>query len=299
MGLENKRMLLFGGSGQIGTRIQELLSGKYEIVAPSRTEVDVSNPVSVLGVLENDKPDVVVNMSGVTNTEIAKRDPDRALRVNTFAPALIALATRDRNILSIQASTDYVYSGRKGSSPYNENDRPKPCSHYGKTKWLGEQLAFASNPNTVLLRVMLPYSAKFDGKLDIARMVVNRLELGKGFEGTDDQMINPIFVDHLVACIEAVIQSPVSGRFHIGARDYTSPYGFAIKVTEKMGLNTRMVQGTTFAEFSRTRDLRPQHCWLDSKKFRKSYGDELIPTLDEGISEFARQTKELSVSKAR
>jgi len=290
MGLENKkRVLLFGGSGQIGTRIQELLSGEYKIVAPSRAEVDVSDLRSILRTFEINRPTVVINMSGVTNTEVAKREPDKALRVNAFAPALIASVTRGQDITNIQASTDYVYSGRKSSFPYNEKDRPKPCSHYGVTKLLGERLAFVNNPDTILLRVMLPFSTRYDGKSDIARMVVNRLQSGKNFEGTTDQMINPIFVDHLIACIEAVMISPVSGRFHIGAKDYITPYGFAVKVAEKMGLDSAMVCSTTFAEFSRTRDPRPQHCWLDTQKFRGVYGDGLIPTLDMGISEFVRQ----------
>ena len=71
--------------------------------------------------------------------------------------------------------------------------------------------------------------------------------------------------------------------------DYITPYGFAVKVAEKMGLDSAMVCSTTFAEFSRTRDPRPQHCWLDTQKFRGVYGDGLIPTLDMGISEFVRQ----------
>ena len=60
-----KRVLITGGSGDIAQAIKRLLEQSgYEVYAPSRNEMDVTNLKSIQAVVEEYKPDVLVNNAG-------------------------------------------------------------------------------------------------------------------------------------------------------------------------------------------------------------------------------------------
>lgn len=60
-----KRVLITGGSGDIAKAVKSiLLSEGYEVYAPSRTEMDVTNWDSIDEVIREFKPDILVNNAG-------------------------------------------------------------------------------------------------------------------------------------------------------------------------------------------------------------------------------------------
>ena len=59
-----KKIILFGGSGGLGTELKPLLSEKYDVVSLSSSDVDVKSTNDVVGFFEKTEADIVINLSG-------------------------------------------------------------------------------------------------------------------------------------------------------------------------------------------------------------------------------------------
>lgn len=58
------RMVIFGGSGGLGSKMVEMFSGKYEVTALSSRDVDIANLSSVKEFFEKNPTNIVLNLSG-------------------------------------------------------------------------------------------------------------------------------------------------------------------------------------------------------------------------------------------
>ena len=63
--MDNKRILITGGAGLIGTAIQNQLKSttEYEILSPVKSELDMTNKDQVDKVFSDFRPDVVINLA--------------------------------------------------------------------------------------------------------------------------------------------------------------------------------------------------------------------------------------------
>jgi dTDP-4-dehydrorhamnose reductase len=131
------RILLFGKNGQLGWELNRTLMCLGELVALDYPEIDFEKPPNVIKVLNQIKPDLIVNAAAYTNVDKAEEEPDKARLINADTPGEIANWCKLHNAVLIHYSTDYVFDGTKGS-PYTEEDEPNPLNVYGKTKLEGE-----------------------------------------------------------------------------------------------------------------------------------------------------------------
>ncbi len=132
------RVLLLGGSGQLGSAIRRQWEAA-QITAPSHEELDICDPLAVAAAMERWKPDTVVNCAAFHNVDRCEREPQTAFAVNALAVNALAEACAQRNVAFVTFSTDYVFDGTAGR-PYSENDAPHPLNAYGVSKYAGELL---------------------------------------------------------------------------------------------------------------------------------------------------------------
>ncbi len=151
------RVLLFGGTGQVGTEIRALASGNVDLVAPGQAELDLKDAGAIATVVGAAPWDVVINAAAYTDVDRAEREEAAALVLNADAPSHIAIATGSRGIPLIHISTDYVFDGRKGA-PYVEQDEVSPLNAYGRSKLAGERAVAEGNPRHIILRTSWVYS---------------------------------------------------------------------------------------------------------------------------------------------
>ncbi len=69
-----EKILLTGGTGRLGTALQELLPG---LIAPGREELDITDLTSVERALERYQPQVVVHAAAYT--DVARAETEKAL----------------------------------------------------------------------------------------------------------------------------------------------------------------------------------------------------------------------------
>lgn len=285
-----QKVLLFGGTGLVGSRILELLRDKFEFIAPTHEQVNLEDFEQIKENISQVKPDKILYAAGFTNVDEAETEVERCYLLNSKSVEFIV---NQANLIKIPVyyfSTDYVFDGQKSDSAYTEDDSPNPLSVYAKSKREGEIKTLAASNKNCVVRVIMPYRVFYERKLDLARSVLERLKKGEKVFGVVDQNVNPLFTDDLAFGIGQLLEKKASGIYHLGARNFTTPFKFILSIAKKFSLDKDLIVPMKFSEFALTRRAkRPQHSWLDTSKFVREFGDDILHSVEEGIELFKKQ----------
>ncbi|PKG56604.1 dTDP-4-dehydrorhamnose reductase [Shewanella sp. GutDb-MelDb] len=135
------------------------LSELDEIYLLAHQELDICDPVSIDAAFKHIKPDVLINCAAYNAVDKAEVDVDNAYQINAQGPKLLAEQCKRDEVKLIHISTDFVFSGDKGSA-YDEQARPSPISVYGKSKLAGDNAVLQILGNQAyIVRTAWLYSA--------------------------------------------------------------------------------------------------------------------------------------------
>ena len=84
------KLLVTGATGQIGWQLLRTLAPLGEVVAPSRAELDLSQPDQAAHAVREIQPDVVLNAAAYTVVDKAESEAELARTVNSLAPGRMA-----------------------------------------------------------------------------------------------------------------------------------------------------------------------------------------------------------------
>ena len=149
------KVLLTGAAGQLGQALMASIPEGVQLLACTRTELDLADPAACRAVVETHRPDWVLNAGAYTAVDRAESEPELAQAVNAGAPAAFAEALAETGGRLLQVSTDFVFNGSQGS-PYRPEQALDPLGGYGATKAAGEQAALAL-PGARVLRTSWVY----------------------------------------------------------------------------------------------------------------------------------------------
>lgn len=156
-----KKILLISCTGQVGSELWRGLQPLGEVIPVDRdlagvTRLDLANPQQIQEVVQQIKPDIIVNAAAYTAVDKAEQDQQVAMAINATAPQLLGELAKQHNALLVHYSTDYVFDGTK-NAPYLETDTPCPLNMYGKSKLAGDQAIQASGCNYLIFRTSWVY----------------------------------------------------------------------------------------------------------------------------------------------
>jgi dTDP-4-dehydrorhamnose reductase len=137
-GTRPARILVTGGSGQVGEALTRTLVGLGEVFAPGRGELDLADADSIRRAMREFKPSWVVNAGAHTAVDKAESEAELAFAINATAPGVIAEEAKSVGAAVIHFSTDYVFDGTK-EGPYVETDATNPLGVYGRASWRGRR----------------------------------------------------------------------------------------------------------------------------------------------------------------
>tara|TARA_B100000579_G_scaffold352723_1_gene307188 strand:+ start:7557 stop:8462 length:906 start_codon:yes stop_codon:yes gene_type:complete len=132
------RVLLTGGTGQLGSSIQKNVPSLVNLFSPGRKELDLSSISSCREAIKKYRPDWIINSGAFTSVDSAESNKDLAFQINHIAPSIFSEELEKSSGKILQISTDYVFNGKK-SSPYTTNNKTNPISVYGASKLAGEE----------------------------------------------------------------------------------------------------------------------------------------------------------------
>jgi len=171
-------ILLTGKNGQVGWELARTLLPLGRVAAFDHAGLDLADAAAVRRMLDELRPDVIVNAAAYTAVDKAESEPEQANAVNAAAPALLAQEAARRGALLIHYSTDYVYDGAK-AAPYVETDPTNPLGAYGRSKLAGEVGVQVSGADHLIFRtswVHAPGHGNF--ATTILRLAAERDSLG-------------------------------------------------------------------------------------------------------------------------
>lgn len=138
--------------------------------------VDAGNMDSMQKVVEDIRPDIVVNCIGLIKQAKAGKDPLPNITLNAQLPHLLAKTCEENDARMIHVSTDCVFDGEKGN--YTEDDLPNAKDYYGMTKYLGE----VDYPHCVTIRTSI-IGHEIGTNLALVDWFLSQEEDVKGFTG--------------------------------------------------------------------------------------------------------------------
>lgn len=149
------KIMIFGANGMIGHRVLSALRSHqdldvYGVIRKESSnyknynlfnqniyeKIEVMNWSQVEKILENLKPDIIVNALGITIRKQEIADLELALNINSFFPKRLQRWAQGNNARVIQLSTDCVFDGASGQ--YLETSQTSAIDNYGRSKYLGE-----------------------------------------------------------------------------------------------------------------------------------------------------------------
>ncbi|MBH8564376.1 dTDP-4-dehydrorhamnose reductase [Nostoc sp. CENA67] len=275
------KILLTGITGQIGWELQRTLMTVGEVIPVRRNEMDLTQPNSISGTIQQVKPDLIVNPAAYTAVDKAESEPELAMAINGIAPGIMAESAKKVGAALIHYSTDYVFDGAN-TTPYTESDKPNPQNIYGKTKLVGEQAIASSGVPHLILRTSWVYGLR--GKnflLTMQKLAQEREEI----KVVADQIGAPTW-SRVIAETTAQILSQArhhvsdflvskGGLYHLTASGQTSWYTFAQAIfAHDVQHSERKLQNLiaiTSKEYP-TAAKRPAYSLLISQKLSNTFG---------------------------
>lgn len=153
------RVLVTGARGQLGTEVALNCPVGIALTAVDRTQLDIGDESAVMRLVDDLRPDAIVNCAAYTAVDRAESERDAAFRINRDGGRHLAQAAQRAGARLVHVSTDFVFDGRK-SSPYLPDDPTQPLGVYGDSKLAGELAVRAATGDTALIvRTGWVYSA--------------------------------------------------------------------------------------------------------------------------------------------
>lgn len=274
------KILLFGGSGLLGTAIQRLWK-QCIFVSPDESDLDLSDENVVNQFIDTNKPDWIVNCAAYNNVDMAEgKDHDLAFHVNSEIPESLARIAYINKIPFIHFSTDYVFDGTKKEG-YTEEDESSPISVYGKSKYQGEQNVLRVNSNSYVIRTSRLYGQKPsnpNAKRSFPEIIFDDAKKATQILVNNSEVSSPTFVDDLAQHLfkQIIEEKPPSGIYHMTNSGGATWFEWAQEIGSDLHLPVmfvpsdptslkRLAQRPMFSMLRSTK-ISPMRSWQESLK---------------------------------
>lgn len=281
------RLLITGASGFLGARLIESLAAAHEVAGTGHAKaggvllpLDVTSEASIDGLLDERRPEAVLNCAALADPDACEREPDRARAVNAAGAGRLARGCARRGIRLVHVSTDLVFDGARGG--YSEEDAPAPLSVYGRAKLEGEREVLVADPSAAVVRVSLVYGRARAGRPSFLDWLLAELTAGRRPRLFTDQWRTPTAMAQLPGVLERVAALPLSGVFHWGGGERVSRFQFGQAACRAFGFPEDRLEPAKLADFGYAA-ARPADCSLLSERLARALG--MKPWgLEEGLS---------------
>jgi len=271
------KILLIGKNGQVGWELQRSLMPLGEVIALARDECDLSLPETLPAIIQNIKPDIIVNAAAYTAVDKAEEEEKLAYTINSISVGILAEEAKKLDALLIHYSTDYVFDGT-GEGPYTEEDETNPINVYGQSKLAGEKLIQQEGIDYIIFRTSWVFASRGSNfAKTMLRLAAERDELKVVSDQSGAPTSAELIADITALVLQQLVANPdlirkKSGVYHLVASGKTSWYGYAqyvlktaIDLGRSLKVSSDQVVPVITADFSMPAN-RPMNSCLDTKK---------------------------------
>ncbi len=294
----SKTILILGASGLTGYKAMQIARQRFQTFgtynlrrSPDQTlmKLDISKPESLKNIINEIKPDVVLNTVALHNVDYCEVHPEEAYQVNSKVIEILAESCNHIGARLIHISTDFVFDGYKGN--YSETDRPEPLNIYAKSKLEGELHATRCS-SFAIVRPSVVYgwtpleiqgSNSSSGKpINFALWALKKLHNNESLQIVNDQFASPTLADTLAAVAIRLASKVKNGLYHVSGTSVLSRYDFTVKIANMMGYASdtiKPIESKLFHQIAR----RPRDSSLDCAKVQADLNYRLL-NVDESLA---------------
>lgn len=269
------KIIITGANGMVaGAAIKHCLSIGDTVFPMTRQRLDIANKTAVLTILEEIRPDAVLNCAAYTDVDGAESKPEAAYAANSTGVENLAIGCRETGAVFVTISTDYVFDGANAGF-YTEEDEPNPQSVYARSKLEGEQRAAAAYEMSIIVRSGWIFG---HGGTNFLSVMGKLLSEGKTVKAISDSYGTPTYAGDLARRLRELAGMDASGIYHVtNSGEGTSYFGFAEKVCEIGGFDRGLLEAVSFADLKRPAP-RPTSSKLGSVR-----GLDSLPGWEDGL----------------
>ena len=270
-----RKILITGGTGQVGSALLATVPPGATLAAPSSQKLDICNPASIRQAFAKWRPDFLINAAAYTKVDQAEDQPELAFALNAAAPGHLAAACAAAECPMLHLSTDYVFDGAK-ASPYVETDAPAPINTYGQSKLQGEREVANTLNAHLILRVSWVFSASGANFVKTMLGLAAREEL----RVVCDQRGTPTSAHSIAKAVwrilEGLAKAPSYGVYHFASRPVVTWHEFAAEIFAvaaelQLLARTPRLQAVPSLDYQ-TAAPRPRNSVLDGACLQRAFG---------------------------
>jgi len=253
-----RHVLVLGAGGFLGSEVARALTAKHPEAdrltlhlrrpmdpgsattrdGPQVVDADLADLDRAERLLDDVRPDLIVNCAALADVDACERDPDRADLLNHRLPARLAAWTAHSGARLVHVSTDAVFDGHGG--PYDLDATPSPINVYGRSKRAGEAAVLAADPAALVVRTnIVGWSPT--GTRSLLEHFVGRLSRGEPAPGWTDVHVRPLPVHWFWPGCERAIAAGMTGIVHLTGPELLSKHAFGQRVAEAFDLDPGLV----------------------------------------------------------
>ena len=279
-----RRIVIVGASGQIGTSLRQVLAER-ELFIPAHTDVRLEDGSALGRLLDETRPEVLINCSAFHNVDRCEIEPERAFTANALAVDAAAAACAARGVAFMTFSTDYVFAGTL-ARPYREDDGVDPRTVYGASKAAGEFLTRRHGGRHYIVRtsgVFGTVGTSNKGYTLIER-VLNQAQTGEPTRMVSDMVFSPSYAPHVARAVRGLIDAEAFGTHHVTNSGACSWYEFVLTAFQKSGLRDATLEAVTYGTLNNPTQ-RPMHSPLQNTTFGAA-GIAPLPSWQAALDDF-------------
>lgn len=297
------KILLLGANGQVGWELQRALAPLGSLVVCDRQRADLNDLDSLTGLVEAERPEIIVNAGAYTAVDKAESDVANARRINAEAVGALARAAHAADAWLVHYSTDYVFNG-EGDQSFKEDDATGPLGIYGQTKLEGEQAIRESGCRHLIFRTSWVYATRGNNfAKTMLRLAKERDELRVIADQIGAPTSAELIADVTALALGKLIDSPTlrercSGTYHLVASGEASWHqyaqfviGEAIRLEAKLSTTPERVAPIPTSEYP-TPARRPANSRLANGKLQQTFG-LVLPSWQHHVQRMIRELVEL------
>jgi dTDP-4-dehydrorhamnose reductase len=234
------KVLITGANGMVARAAEEhCRSIGDDVIALSRSELDISDHELVMQFVAGNAPDAVLNCAAYTDVDGAESDQQASYDANATGVENLAEACKRAGAVFVTISTDYVFDGEM-TGFYTQHDTPQPRGVYAMTKYYGEILARNTYARSIIVRSGWIYGR---GGKNFLSVIPQLLAEGRSIKVIADSYGTPTHAGDLSRRLRELAELDLPCVFHVtNAGPGTTYFGFAKKVCELGGFDESLLE---------------------------------------------------------
>lgn len=276
------RVLVTGSSGMLGCSLVPVLSQAGHIVVThgrsgsEQAQADLADPGQTCAMLDQTRPEVIVNLVALANVDACEESPQRAYQGNVRTVANLAawVARQQGACHLVHVSTDHLYDS---NGPHRE-DAVELTNYYAFSKYSGELAAALASATVIRTNFFGPSLSP--GKESFSDWLLRALSSGQSISVFEDVLFSPLSLTTLSELIELVVRRRIPGTYNVGCKDGINKADFAYALAHVLQLPTTEITRASVRDAS-LRAYRPRDMRMDSTLFAGTFGIALPTIRDE------------------